>query len=74
MSDEAPKAKKTRAPSKPKPLFIVFQVLDESGSPVPFPKEQINVVMGSTDAGTVLEAMDSGKFAHATYKVVDVTK
>ncbi len=67
-------AKKSRAPSAPKPVFVVFQVLDESGQPMAFSKDRVNLIVGTRNAAEALELMDGGKHAHATYKKVMVGK
>jgi hypothetical protein len=75
MADATPnKAKATRRAAGPKPVFVVFQVLDESGQPIEFPKDRINLIVGTRNAAEALEVMDGGKFVHATYKKVMVGK
>lgn len=64
------KAKAKRNPPKDKPTFIVFNVLDENGQPMDFPKERINLIVATKSAAEALEVMDKGEFAHATYKSV----
>ena len=68
MAEEI-KGKRTRTQVK-RPSFMVFQVLDENGQPMAFPKERINVILSTTDAAKALEVMDGGEHIHATYKKV----
>lgn len=69
-----PATKGKRGPMGPKPVFVVFQVLDESGKPMPFPKDRVSLIIGTRNAAEALEIMDGGKYAHATYKKVMVGK
>lgn len=68
------KPKQQRAKPGPKPVFVVFQVLDESGKPMAFSKDRVQLIVGTRNAAEALEVMDGGKFAHATYKKVMVGK
>lgn len=65
-------AKKTRKPAEPKPVFVVFNVLDEAGNPIAFDKNRINLIVATKSGTEALEAMDSGNHAFATYKAVMV--
>lgn len=68
------KVKKTRKPSEPKPVFVVFNVLDENGVAMPFDNKRINLITATESGGEALEAMDGGKHPYATYKSVMVKK
>lgn len=63
----APKVKRTRSPSAPKPVYAVVQVLDESGEPMPISKERIRIVSFEKSAEAVLTKVESGEHKHAVY-------
>lgn len=71
-SGSAPKQQ--RKAQGPKPVFVVFQVLDENGRPMSFSKDRINPIIGTRNAADALDIMDGGKYEHATYKKVMVGK
>lgn len=70
MADKAEKTETTtkRAPSKPRPLFILMQVKDETGQVVKVDQSQIEIVACSRNAADVLEALDSGAHEGVIYK------
>lgn len=65
------KGKRGDGRAKPRPLMFVFQVLDENGNPMPFPKERLNVLAATRDAGVALERMEGAE--NATYARVNVS-
>lgn len=56
---------------KPRPLMVVFQILDEDGNPVDFDKTKFNCLAATRDAGVALECMESTPYA--TYTRVNVS-
>mgnify|MGYP001574654956 CR=1 FL=1 len=68
------KVKAQRKTQGPKPVFVVFQVMDENGRPIDFPKDRVNMIVGTRNAAEALEVMDSGNHQFATYKKVMVGK
>lgn len=59
--------RKARAPSAPKPVYAVVQVLDESGQPMAISKDRIRIVSFEKSAEAVLNKVESGEFLHAVY-------
>lgn len=70
MADQKIKEPKAKRQMKPRPLFVVFQVLDESGQPEKFDKERIRIVTVSRNAAELLDAIEGGAYQHALYKKV----
>ena len=64
-----------KAPKK-RPVFVGLQILDENGQPMQFPKERINLIIATRDAGSLLEILDGNKeeYKFATYKKVDAVE
>ena len=66
---EAPKTKKTRATPQPRPVFIVFQVLDAEGNvDMSFDKSRVRLITATRNAAEALEILDNGDHPGATYK------
>lgn len=70
MKEEQTKAPKAKRQMKPRPMFVVFQVLDETGAPVKFDKERVQIVTVSRNAAELLDAIEGGAYQHALYKKV----
>ena len=71
MADEAGKSKKGQGKGVPRPLMVVFQVLDADGNPTDFDKTRFNCLAATRDAAVALEQMESTPYA--TYTRVNVT-
>ena len=56
---------------QPRPLLVVFQILDGDGNPVDIKKEQFNCLTATRDGGKALEAMEGN--LNATYTRVVVS-
>jgi hypothetical protein len=63
----APKQKRTRAASAPKPAYFIVQILDENMQPMPFSKERIKILGVERNAEKVLEITEGGVYPHAVY-------
>ena len=56
----AEKVKRARAPSKPKPVYVVLQILDENGNPISVSKDRVNVIGFTKSSDGVLAITESG--------------
>jgi len=56
---------------KPRPLMVVFQVLDDDGNPAVFEKTKFRCLAATRDASVALEKMEANP--HATYTRVEVS-
>jgi hypothetical protein len=63
----APKKKRTRSASPPRPAFFIVQVLDENGQPIAFDKRRIRIVSVERSAEKVLELVEAGNHEYAFY-------
>lgn len=66
-ADGTAKVKRTRAPSAPKAVFAVIQVLDESGQPMALAKSRVNVISFERSAEEVLAKIEGGEHPGALY-------
>jgi len=53
--------------SGPRPAFVILQVQDADGNPVPFDKRTLKIVSTERSAERVMEAMESGEHPNAFY-------
>tara|TARA_Y100001951_G_C11182425_1_gene206746 strand:- start:367 stop:579 length:213 start_codon:yes stop_codon:yes gene_type:complete len=67
MADEE-KAKTKRRSNLP--IYAVMQIMDENGSPMPIPKDDVNIIGGYKNAENVLDIMESGEYPNAIYKKI----
>jgi len=63
----APKRKRNRSPSMPKPAFVIMQLLGDDNQPMQFDKRRVKVVAVERQAEKVLEAVESGAHPNAFY-------
>jgi hypothetical protein len=63
----APKKRRSRSPSQPRPAYIVIQVLGEDGQPMPFDKSRIHILSVERVADKVLELTEGDKNPNAFY-------
>ena len=68
------KEKKTRKAAEPKPVYVVFQVLDDMGEPMEFAKSRIRVLSASRKSDAALEAIENRSNPYATFLRVMVGK
>ncbi len=61
------KAKRKRTPSAARPVFVMFQVLDENGNPVKFDKSRIKVVGFEKSADAVLAVTEDSDLEHVIF-------
>ena len=58
-TQQAPRKRRPRSPSAVKPAFVVLQILDENGNPMPrLDKKRIKVVSIERDAEKVMALTD----------------
>lgn len=63
----ATRQKRKRAPSQARPVFVVAQMLDDGGNPVPFNKKQLKILRVELSAEKVLEITEGGEFSNSFY-------
>lgn len=63
----ATKAKRTRTPSAPKPVYVLLQAVDENGTPVPFDKSRIKLVGFERSGEAVLETVEGNDMPNVFY-------
>jgi hypothetical protein len=61
---------KERAKPIRKPIFVILQILDDSGDAIDFDKNNVKLVMGSANTEKVLNALEN--IPHAFYKKVAI--
>lgn len=61
------KTKRTRAPSEPKKVFAIVQVIDENGQPVIGVKGTVKLVSFERSAEKVLDVIDGNSVPGALY-------
>ena len=61
------KAKRTRAPSAPKPVFAIIRVKDADGNVLDIPKGQVELVSFERSAEEVLSKIEGGQHPGALY-------
>lgn len=66
-TDGTVKVKRTRAPSAPRKVYTILQVLDEAGEPTKFDKSRVRIVSFEKSGEDVLEKVESGNHPHAFY-------
>ena len=65
VAETAPKAKKTRAPAKPRTVYALIEVLDENGNTINFDKARIRLLNIETKADRVLDVVEGDAHPHA---------
>tara|TARA_R100001594_G_scaffold44758_3_gene77247 strand:- start:2543 stop:2761 length:219 start_codon:yes stop_codon:yes gene_type:complete len=68
MSDDKP----TKGPRAgyTRPVYLVFQIIDDNGNPIEFNKDKLNILAATRDTGIALNTMDNGKDKNVTYKMI----
>ena len=64
MADKGPRAGFTR------PVFFIFQVEDEKGTPVEFDKDRLKILAATRDTQTVIDHLDKDDKT-VTYKKIE---
>lgn len=62
-----PKAKRARTTAMSKPVYVLLQISDESGQPMPFDKNRIKLVGMLRSGEDVLNAIEGGNVPNAFY-------
>ncbi len=57
----------TRSPSSAKPVYVILQVLDDSGQPMQVDKKRVKLLGVERDSDVVLQQIDGGEHEHAFY-------
>ena len=63
----APKKRRTRTASQPKPAFVILQVMGDDGQPQQIDKRRVKIVAVERSAEKVMEAMEEGAHNNAFY-------
>jgi hypothetical protein len=74
---DAPKKRRNRSPSVPKPAYFVIEILDEQGKPMEFSKKRIKLLAVERDLEkAVLMTDEEGDHPHAHWLrgIVPVTR
>jgi len=71
MADEKQVKAVKGGKGKPRPLMVVFRILDADGNPTDFNKNQFQCLAATRDAGVALEKMEGTPYA--TYTRVEVS-
>lgn len=61
------KKRRTRTAGPPKPAFVILQINDDSGQPMPIDKKRVKIVAVERSAEKVMEAMEEGQYQNAFY-------
>jgi hypothetical protein len=67
MADKGPRAGFTR------PVFFIFQIEDEEGTPIEFDKERLKILAATRDVQVTLDHLDKGDKTISYKKIETIT-